>query len=311
MLKYALRRAGQAVLVVVGVCLTVFITTKLIPGSPVDALLGPGATEEQRSALVRSLGLDQPAPMQFFTWIQYIAVGDLGTSIALQRPVAELIVGAFGNTLILTLGASVVAFGGGAVLGTVAAVWPNTWFGRVCNGATIAAVSVPQISIALAFIVLLGIPGQFPTGGIHSTGRTDIGDLLWHLILPAFAAGIPAMGVTAQLVRTELASVLGSPLVETLRARGFGGPRVLVHALHNTVPAVLTVFGLQLAYLIGGVVLVEVIFAWPGSGKLIVDAIASRDVPVIQSGVLLSAVVLVAINLVVDIACRIIDRRVS
>jgi len=309
-LRFLARRLAYAVPVVFGVCLTVFITTKLIPGSAVDALLGPGATADQRAALVHSLGLDRSIPVQFLTWLEHVLRGDFGTSISRQQPVLGLITSAFGYTLILTAGASVVAFGGGAILGTLGAVRPKSIFGRLSGAASTAAISAPQICVALALIVGLAIYGPFPTGGIHNTGQVGFGDLMWHLVLPALAAGIPPMGVAAQLFRTELSSVLASPLIESLRARGFTPRRVLVHALHNTVPGILTIFGLQFAYLIGGVVLVEVIFSWPGSGNLIVQAISSRDVPVIEAGVLLSATALVVVNLCVDVLRMLIDRRV-
>ena len=311
MIKFLLRRLGQAIPVLIGVSIVVFLTTKLVPGSPVDALLGPSAPPGARARLIASYGLDRSVPEQFILWITHVIQGNLGMSISQQQPVASLVLPALFNTLILTVGAGLLAFAGGLLLGLAAALRPAKWTARIASGFSVLAVSAPQYAVALALLIYLAVYARIlPSGGIHTTGVTGLPDLLTHMALPVVAAGLAPMGIMARVFRTEMLSVLQSDFVEALRARGLPRRRIILHAVHNAMPAYFTIGGLQLAFLIGGAVLVEAIFAWPGLGLLVVNAVSSRDLPVLEAGVLLTAVCLVIVNLAVDAGRALIDPRI-
>jgi peptide/nickel transport system permease protein len=217
---------------------------------------------------------------------------------------------AFGNTLLLVAAALILAMAGGVVLGTIAALWPRSPVGRVVSGFSIAAISVPQYTVALLLLLLAVETGAFPTGGMHDTGVTGFGDTLQHILLPAIAAAVTPAGIVARMYSVSLRDVLDQEFVGSLRARGLTEPAIVRHAMHNALPSLLTITGLQIGYLLGGVLLVEVIFSWPGLGQLVYQAISTRDMALIQAGVLVSAVVLVLVNVVVDTLHALIDPRV-
>lgn len=309
--RFLLRRALYAVPILLGVSVIVFLTVKIIPGDPVAALAGPGATEATKDALRARLGLDQPVPIQYVVWLGHALAGNLGDSIAQHQAAAPLVWSAFGNTLILTGFAALFAVGFGLLVGGLGALRPGGPLGRLCSGLSVLALSLPQYSVALVFIIYLATrAGWFPVSGMYSTGGGGFGDLLWHAVLPAVTAGLVPAGVIARIFRASLLDVLGQDFVEALRARGLPPWRVLWHAAHNTLPSLLTVAGLQIGYLLGGVVFVETIFSWPGLGLLVYQSITARDLPVIQAGVLVSALVFVLANLLVDAAHALVDPRI-
>jgi peptide/nickel transport system permease protein len=304
------RRLLLAIPILLGVTLVVFLTIKLVPGDPVAALLGPNATPQARADLTSRLGLDDPAPLQYVHWVWAAVQGDLGTSISLQQSVGRLVLDAFGNTLLLVAAALLLAVVGGVALGTIAALRPRSVVGRIVGWVSIGAVSVPQYTVALLLLLFAVETGALPAGGMHDTGVGGPGDLLEHLLLPAVAAAITPMGIVARMYAVSLSGVLEQEFVGNLRARGLTQRAVVRHAMHNAIPSLLTITGLQVGYLLGGVLFVEVIFSWPGIGQLVYQAISTRDMPLIQAGVLLSAVVLVLVNVVVDTAHAAVDPRV-
>jgi len=310
MLVSTLKRLAQSVPIMIGVAIVVFVTMKLIPGDPVAALLGPNSTPASRHALTERLGLDQPLPVQFGSWAISALHGDLGTSISLQRAVGPLVVGAFLNTLILLVAALLIALVGGIVLGTLSALRPSSVLGRFVRGFTLFTISIPQYTVALLLLLFAVETGLLPTGGMVTTGQSGPGTVLVHLVLPAIAASITPMGGIARLFSTALSDVLHQDFITSYRARGLAGAAVLRHAVHGTIPALLNITGLQVSYLLGGTLFIEVIFAWPGLGQLVFQAVSSRDYPVVQAGVLLSALVLVLVNVVVDSVHAAIDPRV-
>jgi peptide/nickel transport system permease protein len=311
-LRFFVRRVLAIGPIVFGVTVVVFLTLQLIPGDPASALLGTSATPAQRQQLIAHLGLDQAMPVQFWHWFVNLVQGDLGRSILRQQPVGPMVMDAFWNTMILALGASVIAIGGGLLIGGLGALRTRNPVGRAARWAATGAVSTPQYSIGLGLIVLFAVNWEIlPASGMYSpTGPHDLGDLLQHLILPAIAAGLAPMGMVARVFRSSLDEVLHADFVESYRARGLPRRRVLSHAVYNTLPGLLTISGLQLAYLISGVVFVETIFSWPGLGLLVYNSISQRDYPVIQAGVLVLAIALVLINVLVDTAHAAIDPRV-
>ncbi|MFC1434573.1 ABC transporter permease [Streptacidiphilus sp. N1-3] len=312
MRRFLLRRLLLAVPTLLGVTVVVFATVALVPGDPVGNFLGPGAPPAARAALTRRLGLDRPLPVRYAVWLWHALRGDLGTSISAQRPVSDLLLPAFGQTLLLAACAFLLVLVGGVLLGGLGAVRPQGPAGRLSGALSTLAVSAPQYSVSLLLIAVFSVQLRWlPAGGTQDAfGSGGTADLLRHLLLPAVAAAVVPLGLTARVFRAALASVLSGELADSLRARGLSRAAVLRHCLHNASPALLTIGGLQLAYLLEGVVFVETLFSWPGVGQLLYHALSARDLPVIEGGVLLVATAFVGINILVDTAHAAIDPRV-
>ncbi|MFF0200563.1 ABC transporter permease [Streptomyces sp. NPDC005017] len=311
MRRYLLRRLLLAVPTLLGVTVVVFAAVALVPGDPVLALLGPGASEEARQRLTERLGLGEPLPVRYLHWLGHALQGDLGVSVSAQRPVGEMLLPALGQTLLLAGAAFLLVLTGGTLLGALGAGRPDGPVARAARALGTLAVSAPQYSVALLLIAVFAVGLRwFPAGGTHDlfTGG-GAADQLRHLVLPAVAAALVPLGLTARVFGAALGSVLQSELADGLRARGLRRPAVLRHCVHNAAPALLTIGGLQLAYLLEGVVFVETLFAWPGLGRLLYDALTARDLPLIQAGVLLVAVAFVGVNILVDTAHALIDPR--
>jgi peptide/nickel transport system permease protein len=312
MLGYLVRRLLLAVPILLGVSLVVFATIKIIPGDPVASLLGPTGSPDARAALVERLGLDDPLPLQYLSWLGSTLTGDLGTSIARRSDVAPMVLDALANTLILTAAAAALAVVLGVAVGSLTALRRTGLLARLGNAFALFSISVPQYSVGLLLVIYLAAgAGLFPVGGMYDpSGDGGFQDLVNHLILPAVTAALVPAGIIARMFRSSVLDVMSMDFVEALRARGLSRRRVMVHAFHNTVPSLLTVAGLQIGYLLGGVVFVEAVFAWPGLGLLVFQSISQRDLPVIQAGVLLSAFAFVLLNLVVDALHGLVDPRI-
>lgn len=313
MARYLLRRIVFVVPILLGVSLVVFFTLKLLPGDPVSSLLGPTATAADRAELISQYGLDEPLVEQYVTWLGNVVQGDLGRSIARQTDVAPMAVDALKNTLILTGGAFLIAIVGGLTLGAVGAFRRGRPSAVVASGISVFSLSAPQYSVGLVLMIYLGVhTAWFPTGGMYTVGAGQtFPDLLDHLVLPAVAAALVPMGILARMFRAALLDALSEDWVDALRARGIPRRQIIVHVVHNSLPSVLTIAGLQFGYLLSGVVFVETIFSWPGLGLLVFQSISQRDVAVIQAGVLLSALAFVLANLVVDVVHGFVDPRVQ
>ncbi|MER6672851.1 ABC transporter permease [Streptomyces sp. NPDC000983] len=311
MRRYLARRLLLAVPTILGVTVVVFAAVALVPGDPVAALLGPGAPAEARQQLAERLGLGEPLPERYARWLWHAVQGDLGVSISAQRPVVELLLPALGQTLALAGASFLLVLTGGTLLGALGAARPDGGPRRLSRALSTLAVSAPQYSVALLLIAVFAVTLRwFPAGGtqdLFTQGGT--GDRLHHLVLPAVAAALVPLGLTARVFGAALEDVLRSDLADGLRARGLRRPAVLRHCVHNASPALLTIGGLQLAYLLEGVVFVETLFAWPGVGRLLYDALSARDLPLIQAGVLLVAVAFVGVNIVVDTVHALVDPR--
>ncbi|MFN8075078.1 MAG: ABC transporter permease [Kineosporiaceae bacterium] len=312
MTLFLLRRIAASVPILVGVSLVVFITIKIIPGDPVASLLGPTSTPEARAALTSRLGLDDPLPVQYLSWIWHVLQGDLGNSIAKQTLVTPLVTDAFTNTLILAGFAAIVAFALGIGLGAVAALRRGRVSAAICNAFALFSISVPQYSVGLLLIIYVATgTGLLPTSGMYDPiGGGGWGDLFAHLVLPGVTAALVPAGIIARMFRSVVIDVMSMDFVDAMRARGLSERRILLHAFHNTLPTLVTIAGLQLGYLLGGVIFVETVFSWPGLGLLVFQSISQRDLPVIQAGVIVSALAFVIINLVVDAVQATIDPRI-
>ena len=311
--RYLARRIVYMIPILFGVSIVVFLTLKMLPGDPVSSLLGPTSTEEDRQALIQQYGLDDPLIQQYGTWLGNVLQGDLGRSIARQMDVTPMVTDALKNTLILTGAAFVLAVVGGLVLGAVGAFRRGKPSAAIVSAISVFSLSAPQYSVGLVLMIYFGVEtAWFPTGGMYTAGGAQtIGDLWNHLILPAVAAALVPMGILARMFRAALLDAESQDWVDALRARGLPQRRIRLHVIHNSVPSVLTVAGLQFGYLLSGVVFVETIFSWPGLGLLVFQSISQRDVAVIQAGVLLSALSFVVANLLVDTVHRSIDPRVQ
>ncbi|MCW0216579.1 MAG: ABC transporter permease [Pseudonocardia sp.] len=312
MLGYIGKRLAMAIPILLGVSLVIFITIKIIPGDPIASLLGPTGTPESRAALESRMGLDRPLPVQYVAWLSHTVVGDFGTSIARRTDVAPMVLDALGNTLILTAAAAVLAIVLGVGIGVLTALRRNSLAARLGNAFALFSISVPQYSVGLLLIIYLAAgAGLFPVSGMYNpSSGGGVVDLFNHLILPAATAALVPAGIIARMFRSAVLDVMSQDFIEALHSRGLSRRRVMAHAFHNTVPSLLTVAGLQIGNLLGGVVFVEAVFAWPGIGLLVYQSITQRDLPVIQAGVLVSAFAFVMLNLLVDALHGLVDPRV-
>jgi peptide/nickel transport system permease protein len=308
MLKFTARRLLLAIPIILGVSLVVFLTVKIMPGDPVAALLGPHANARAKAALYARYGLNKPIPLQYVAWLTHGLRGDLGDSISRGTAVLPIVRAALNNTLILTASATVVSLVGGGILAVLAAFGPGSVSRRLASFLGMFSVSMPQYSLGVVLIVVFSAHlNWFPAGGMHDLIN---GGKLWsHLILPTIAASAIPMGIIARMFSAALLETQSEAWVENLRSRGLHRRRMLLHFIRGSAASLLTIAGLQIGYLLGGVIYVEVVFAWPGLGSLIYDSISKRDLPVIQAGVLLSALAFVLVNIAVDVSRAALDPR--
>ena len=304
MLTFAVRRLLLAVPVLLGVIFVVMLTLDLIPGDPVALMLGDGATKENVARFREYLGLDKPLPVRYVQYLGQVVRGDLGRSIQQNRPVTDELAEAWPATLQLTLVALVLAGVVGVLAGVVSAVWPNSAFDAVARLASLFGLSMPVFWTGLVLIVVFAfwLP-WLPVGGIGSPR---------HLVLPAIALALPSIAMVSRMTRSSVLDVLREDYVRTARAKGVVEPLVVVkHTLRNAAIPILTLLGLQAGQLLGGAVLTETVFAWPGLGRLMVKAIFARDYVLLQGAVLMFALSFVVVNLVVDLSYGALDPRIS
>jgi peptide/nickel transport system permease protein len=309
---YVLRRLLQSLAVLVGVSIIVFAMIHLIPGDPVRLALGTRFDEETYNALRERAGLDQPLVTQYFQWFGSALTGDLGVSFRQGIPVTELILERLPATLSLAVGAIVVALLIAIPLGTVSALRPRSVVDGVATVGSQAGISIPDFWLGIMLIlVFAGGLGWFPTGGYTSLTEDPVG-WLHHLVLPAITAGTVSGAIMTRFVRSAVLEAMGQDHVRTARAKGMRAREVLRwHVLRNALVPLVTVGGVQLAYLLSGVVVVEIVFSWPGLGQLALQAVQNRDYPLLQGAVLLFTVVFLVVNLVVDLVYARLDPRIS
>lgn len=294
-----------------GVTVIVFLMLQIVPGDPVDSILPPDATQDDRQRIIQELGLDRPLYVQYFSWLSLIVQGDFGRSIIKRIEVNDLLFEGLFNTFILAIAAGILSFGLSILIGVYSAYHPKSWTASLANIIGLTGVSIPNFWAALILVGIFSVMlGWLPPSGMSSIGGGGLGDLLKHLILPSIAAGMTTLGVMTRMIRSTVYDILNQDFVTTLRAKGARSATVLLHVLKNGTPTILTVAGLQFGYLLGGSVLVETVFSWPGVGQLIYQAISQRDFPVIQAGVLMIALLFVCLNLLVDLVHGLIDPRI-
>lgn len=313
MTRYLLTRLASAFGILALASLGIFALMRLVPGDPAEILAGPDSTPASRAAIRADLGLDQPFFSQYLSWLGDLATFDLGPSYRLGGSVADLVADGALNTVILTLFALLIAVVGALVASTLTVVLDKPWLNNLLAASNTLAVAVPTFATALLLVLLFAVQNRvLPAGGTPPDGffaRPDIA--LQYLLLPAVALALPAWAALTRFLTESLHSQLGQPYVTTARALGISRRRiVLTQALPNALPSSVTILGLQFGTLLGGAILVEAVFAWPGLGRLIEQGIAARDYPVVQILLLLSVVVFVLTQLATDLIHAWLDPRI-
>ncbi|MEQ8662258.1 MAG: ABC transporter permease [Gammaproteobacteria bacterium] len=295
-------RLASAAVVVVGVTFLVFLLLHLVPGDPVEVMLGEHAAAADRAALRHALGLDRPLAAQWFAFLGGLLRLDLGVSLATGEPVVALVASHFVMTAALAAGGLAVAVALGVPLGVFAALARGRAWDTLSGVLAVLGMSVPNFVLGPLLMLVFAVAlGWFPIGGADGARA---------LVLPALTLGLSLAAVLARMTRAALLDVLAAPFVLAARARGLRPARVvLVHALGNAALPVVTTLGLQLGALLGGAVVTEAVFGWPGLGLLVVDSIHRRDFPVVQACVLVIALVYVVVNTLTDLLCSWLDPR--
>jgi peptide/nickel transport system permease protein len=310
--RYLLRRAGQSVAVLFGVSVAVFSIIHLVPGDPVRLALGTRFNQETYDALVARSGLDDPLIVQYVNWLGNALQGDLGVSFRSGRPVADLILERLPATVSLALAAIVVALLIALPLGLVSALRPRSVVDYVATFTSQIGISIPDFWLAIMAILVFSLTLRWLPSSGYVALTDDPVEWARHLLLPAVVVGTVSGAILTRFVRSSALEALGQDYTRTARAKGL--PRRVVinrHVLRNALVPVVTVSGIQLAYLLSGVVVVEVVFAWPGLGQLALQAVETRDYPVLQGAVLLFALVFLVVNLAVDLVYAVLDPRIS
>ena len=311
MWRYALRRLGYAVPILIGVSIVVFALIKMAPGDAADLLIPPETPKEVAAQIRAKLGLDKPMHVQYAVWLGRMVRGDLGISIVTNEPVAASLLNALGNTLMLAVPAAVLGFALGTILGALAAFNHGTILDRVFSAAAITGVSLPHYWVGIVLVAIFAVTlNALPAQGMGPGGIPRTWEQVRHLILPVFTLSLIPMGVVSRLVRANVLEIIGQEFIKALRAKGLLDRRVLVHVMKNASPSVMALMGLQLGYLLGGSILVETVFNWPGSGGLMNLAIFRRDVPVLSATILTIAALFVLINIAVDVLQAAVDPRI-
>jgi peptide/nickel transport system permease protein len=299
--------------VLFGVSIVIFLLMKLIPGDAAQVLAGPSATRDEVELIREDLGLNAPLYVQYGKWLLRAMRGDLGRSIELRAPVTTMVLERFKNTAILAVASMLLAIGLGVPAGVISATRPFSAFDRLAMISALFGNSMPTFWLGLVLILVFSQAlGWFPSNGMSNI-RSSGGfiDLLYHLVLPSITLCGVSAAVIARITRSSMLEVIGQEYVMVARAKGLAERRVIWgHALKNAMLPVLTVIGVQMGYLLGGSILVETVFSWPGLGLQLFRAISSRDLPLVQGGVMLVSAVFVFLNLAVDLLYAVLDPRV-
>jgi peptide/nickel transport system permease protein len=312
---YVLKRLLYTIPIALGVTLFTFILVYIAPGDPLSAIAPADAPAEVVESLRIAYGLDRPLPVQYGLWLERAAHGDLGASIATGRPVASEVGSAVKNTLVLAVVAGFAGVALGCILGALAGYHAGGFIDRAATALSVVGVSVPHYWLGLVLTIVFSVKlGWLPAVGAGPEGSTEwVWDAahLRYIVLPAATLAVIPMGIVTRTVRALFAEALSQEFVVALRARGLDGRSIFRHVARNAAPTVLAVAGLQIGYLMGGSILVETVFAWPGSGFLLNRAIFQRDIPLLQGTILVLCLFFVALNLLVDLAQPLLDPRIG
>jgi peptide/nickel transport system permease protein len=315
MLLFILRRILYAIPIMFGVALVCFSLVHLAPGDPLVSVLPPDASADLQKQLRTLYGFDRSLPEQFFSWILRAVTGDLGTSIASSRSVTEEVFRAVKNTLILASFATLIGFIFGSLFGFVAGYFRDTFVDKLASFISVMGVSVPHYWLGMVLVTIFAAQlNWLPATGAGPGGSAD---WVWdwahmrHLVLPAITMSVIPMGIIARTVRALVADTLAQEFIIGLRAKGLTDVGVFRHVVKNVAPTALAVMGLQLGYLLGGSILIETVFSWPGTGFLLNSAIFQRDLPLLQGTILVLAIFFVLLNVLVDILQSTLDPRIT
>lgn len=310
---YVAKRLLSVFPVLFGLSVIVFLVMSMIPGDPATAILGAYATPENVERINRDLGLDKPLVQQYIIWIGNVLQGDFGRSFALNRPVLDEVLERFQATLVLAGVSLILCSIIGLLAGVVSAVRQFGWADRVITFLVLAGISMPSFWLGLILILLFAVKWRLlPASGMYAIyGGGDLKDLLLHLILPAATLAVVAAGVIARLTRAAMLEVLRQDFVRTARAKGVPERQVVYrHAFRAALVSVIPVIGIQAGFVLGGAVYIETVFQWPGIGAMLVNAISTRDILLVQGGVLVVAASYVLFNLAADILQTMLDPRI-
>jgi peptide/nickel transport system permease protein len=313
MWNYAARRLLWLIPTLFGVSVIMFSLLHVVPGDPLAGILPLQAGPEIREKLRHELGFDRPLVVQYGSWLKKAVTGDLGRSIATERPVTGEVVDALGNTFILAITAGVLSMALGTILGTIAGFQQGRWLDKLASAIAITGLSLPNYWVAIVLIILFSVVwGVLPAEGMSTIGGAGSGplDVMKHMVIPVIALMMISLGIITRMVRASVLEVLNQEYVTALRAKGLMPLHVVYHVVKNAAPPVVTVVGLDIGYLLGGSILVEAVVNWPGAGGLLNVAIQQRDNVVIQGTVLVLSAMFVLINLIVDFLNTLIDPRI-
>ena len=315
MLSDLARRVAYTLPILLGVALVCFGLVHIAPGDPLVSVLPPDASADLQKMLIALYGFDRSYAEQFGLWLWRVLHGDLGTSIASGRPVAAEVFKAVGNTLTIAALATLIGFFFGSLFGFVAGYYRGSSPDKLASALSVLGVSVPHYWLGMVLVIIFSAQlGWLPPTGAGPSGSTSWGwdwEHFRHMILPAVTMSVIPMGIIARTVRALVADILNQEFVIGLRAKGLLDSGVFRHVVKNAAPTALAVMGLQLGYLLGGSILIETVFSWPGTGSLLNAAIFQRDLPLLQGTILVLALFFVVLNLLVDIVQTALDPRIQ
>ncbi len=311
---YIVKRLISAIPVLLGITIIVFLIMSLIPGDPATAILGSYATPENVAKINRDLGLDKPLVQRYFIWLSNMLTGDFGRSYSLNRPVIDEVLERFNATLILAGTAFVLCSVLGILAGVVSAARQYGFADKAITFVVLIGISVPSFFLGMMMILLFAVNLRWlPVSGMFAIyGGGDLADLIRHLIMPSLALAAVATGVIARLSRSAMLEVLRQDYIRTARAKGVHERRVIMgHALRAAMVSIIPVLGIQAGFVLSGAVYIEIVFQWPGVGRMLVDAILTRDLLLVQGGVVFVAACYVMFNIAVDVAQGLLDPRIQ
>lgn len=311
---YIVKRLVSAVPVLLGITIIVFLIMSLIPGDPATAILGSYATPENVEKLNRDLGLNKPMVQRYFIWLGNMLTGDFGRSFSLNRPVLDEVFERFNATLVLAGTAFVLCSLLGILAGVISAARQYGLADKAITFVVLIGISVPSFFLGMMMILLFAVNLRWlPVSGMYAIyGGGDLPDLINHLIMPALALAAVATGVIARLSRSAMLEVLRQDFIRTARAKGVPERRVIMgHALRAAMVSIIPILGIQAGFVLSGAVYIEIVFQWPGVGRMLVDAILKRDLLLVQGGVVFVAACYVLFNIAVDVAQSLLDPRIK
>jgi peptide/nickel transport system permease protein len=310
--RYVVKRLLGLLPVLFGISVVIFLAMKFIPGDVARGLLGPIATEASIAQLRAALGLDQPLHVQYGKWLWRTLHGDLGLSPVINKPVLDILLPKFANTLVLASASFFLAVIGGVAIGVLAAARPRSAIDRASVAASMIVGNMPPFWLGLVLITIFALNLRWlPSLGMYSSrGDGGFADLLAHLILPAVTTAAAPGAIITRMTRAAVLEILGQDYIAVARAKGLAERAVVcVHALRVAWPPIVTIAALQLGYLLGGAVFSEEVFGWPGLGKQLVSSVIARDILVVQGAALFIALVFVLVNLIADVVNLFLDPR--